>query len=324
MPDNFGDIWRRVRLHCPAAPFALVKDWTQQAYKRLHDRRPWVWSMRETRLSIEAARSLTGVFVQGSRLIQSTAGFVAGDAGRQIRVGTYPVYTIVSVEDASNATLDLAYAGTGGSLTAQILSAYQTLPADFGAFMLVVDPTVQRQIAWWYTQDQLARIDPLRVSSGTPQRALIATTDSPALATLGQARSEWWPYPLTAVQYPAWYRAKPLALLDADLLQGVLATRGDILEAGALARCARWPGTAEAKNPYFNIQLAKELADQFDKECATLELRDDDQAQQSWVALPYHQWPAWGLSGSTEVLRASDATVGDYLGGSNSGFGSYY
>lgn len=315
MPETFGDVWRRVRLHAPAAPFALVRGWVQEAYEQLHDRRPWVWATRETRLSILAARSITATTLQGSTLLQSAAGFVASDAGRQFRVGTYPVYTIIEVLDTSNVTLDQPYAGDSGAQTGQILSAYQTLPADFGAFLLLVDVSNQRQIAWWYTREDLARIDPTRTSSGTPQRALVATTDSPALATLGQPRSEWWPYPTSAAQYPAWYRRRPQPLADTDLLQGVLATRGKILETGALARCAKWPGTAEAKNPYFNLQLAKSLADEFDRECATLELRDDDQSQQSWVALPYHQWPAWGLSGSTESLRASDATVGDYWGG---------
>lgn len=313
MAYTFGDIWRSVRLHASAVPFGLVRNWTQDAYDQIHDRRPWVWSTAETRLSILAARSLAVTTLQGSTLLQSAALFVAGDAGRQVRVGTYPVYTIVSVEDASNCTLDQPYAGTSGLTTGQILSAYQTLPADFGSFLLVIDPTVQRQIAYWYTREDLARIDPTRISSGTPQRALVATTDSPTLATLGQPRSEWWPYPTSAAQYPAWYRKRPQPLADTDLLQGVLATRGKILETGALAQCAKWPGTAEAKNPYFNLALAKQLSDDFDRECATLELRDDDQAQQSWVALPYHQWPAWGLSGSTEQLRASDATVADYF-----------
>lgn len=310
---SFGDVWRRVRLHASAAPFALVRGWTQDAYNAVHDRRPWVWSTKETRLSILSARSITVATLQGSTLLQSAAAFVASDAGRQFRVGSYPLYTIISVEDTSNCTLDQPYAAASGSQTGQILSAYQTLPEDFGAFLLVIDPTVQRQLAWWYTQEQLAMIDPTRISSGTPQRALVATTDSPAIATLGQARSEWWPYPLSATQYPAWYRTRPSDLQDTDLLKGVLATRTDVLEKGALARCAQWPGTAEVKNPYFNPSLAKQLADEFDRECAKLELRDDDQAQQSWVALPYHQWPAWGLSGTTEQLRASDATVADYF-----------
>jgi hypothetical protein len=244
----------------------------------------------------------------------SAALFLASDVGRQFRVGTYPVYTIIEVTDTSNAVLDQAYAGFGGALTGQILDAYVTMPADFGAFQLVIDPNVRRQLAWWFNQEELARIDPTRVVSGDLQRALVPTTESPVPATRGQMRYEWWPYPTTARQFPAWYRARPQQLSDTDTFTGVLAQRAKILETGALARCAKWPGTADVKNPYFNMQLAKQLSDEFDAACAKLELRDDDQSQQSWVALPYHRWPAWGLSADTTTLRASDATMGDYYG----------
>lgn len=311
---TFGDVWRLVRLHT-SAPFALCRDWTQSAYEELCERRPWVWQTRETRLSPRVARAITATFTQDSQTITSAAAFVASDAGRQIRVGTYPYYTITVVQDASNAVLDLAYAATGGALTAQILDAYQTMPADFGAFILVADPTVQRQIGYWWTPEQLAAVDIVRTSSGDPQRALVAATPSPEPTTLGQMRYEWWPAPVTARSYPAWYRARPATLSDTDPFTGVLAQRAKILETGALARCARWPGTADAKNPYFNLPLSKMLQDDFDQDCARLELRDDDQSQQSWVALPYHRWPAWGmdLGGGTSDLRASDATIYDYI-----------
>jgi hypothetical protein len=317
MPVTFGDTWRLVRLHVPDAPFGLVRDWTQRAYEQLVNRRPWVWTMVETRLSTLAARAITVTATQGSTTITSAAAFVATDAGRQFRVGTYPIYTINSVESTSSATLDQPYAATGGSLVGQIISAYQTMPEDFGAFLLVIDPTVRRQIAWWYTQEDLARVDPTRiVSSSDLQRALVATSLSTAPATLGQLRYEWWPYPTTARQFPAWYRSRPKALADTDVFQGVLATGAKVLEKGALALASKWPGTTDRKNPYFNLGLAKLLTDEFDHECALLELRDDDQAQQSWVALPYHRWPAWGLYGDTTTLRASDATVADYYGAS--------
>lgn len=314
MPVSFGDVWRKVRLQASSVPFALVRSWTQEAFEELSDRRPWVWTVRQTSLATLAARSLTVTFTQGGLTVTSAAGFVATDVGRQLRVGTFPFYTINSVEDASNATLDLPYAGTGGALTAQIISAYQTLPEDFGAFMLVIDPTVQRQVAWWYTADQLAQVDPVRMSSGTLQRALVPATLSTAPSLLGRMRYEWWPTPTSARQFPAWYRRQPPQLVDTDTFEGVLAARASILELGALARCARWPGTPEAKNPYFSAPLAKDLQDQFERACAKLELRDDDQAQQTWVALPYHQWPCWGLYGDTAQLRASDATLADYFG----------
>lgn len=310
--STFGDVWRRVRLHAPGAGFGLVRGWVQTAFEELSDRRPWVWAIKQTSLSTLAARAVTANLTQGSQSITSAAAFLASDVGRQFRVGTFPFYTIISVLDASNARLDLPYAGDTASPTGQILSAYVTLPEDFGAFMLVVDPVVQRQINWWTTQEQLTQLDPMRISSGDLLRTLVPTTQSPVPATLGYARAEWWPSPTTARQVPAWYRSRPAQLADTDPLPGVLAGRGSVLETGALAACAKWPGTAEAKNPYFNPQLAKTLSDEFDRDCAKLELRDDDQAQQSWVALPYHQWPCWGLSGGTDYLRATDATVGDY------------
>lgn len=316
MADTFGDVWRRVRLQAPESPLGLIRTWTQNAYTTLAERRPWVWSRVEYHLQTLTARNLVVTFAAGSKAITSAGLFVPGtDPGRQIRVGTFPVYTIVSVESASAATLDLPFTGaTAGALTAQILSAYATMPADFGAFEIVLDLTNQRQIAWWYTQEDLARVDPTRTSSDATPRVLVARKLSSAVASLGQMQYEWWPYPTTARAFPAYYRRRPVALADADPLPGVLGEAGSVLETGALMLCARWPGTSDQKNPYFSLGLYKELKDDFEKECAKLELRDDDQAQQSWSVLPYHRWAAWDLASDTSYLRSSDATVGDYIG----------
>ncbi len=310
--STFGDVWRMVRLHAPDAPFGLVRNWTQDAYASLHERRPWLWAMKEARLSTLASRTLTVTFTTGSRDITSAAGFLSTDVGRQIRVTDLPIYTINEVTDASNAVLDLAYAETGGAETATILSAYATLPEDFGAFMTVLDTTNQRQIGYWYTQADLAACDPGRTNVGTPQRALVATTESTAPTLLGRTRYEWWPTPTAAGTWPIWYRTRPPQLADTDPFKGVLATRGDILVAAALANCALWPGTSDKPNPYFSVAVHRQFKDQFEADCARLELRDDDQAQQSWVAAPWHQWPVWSLYGDTQSLRNHDATIYDY------------
>lgn len=312
MSDTFGAIWRQVRLHAPNVPFALIRSWTQSAYNDLHERRPWVFSMVEARLSTKASRSLAVTFTQGSKSITAAALFLAADVGRQIRVGPLPLYTIVEVTTPSAALLDIAYAAPSGPATAVILDAYVTMPAGFGAFLLVLDTTNQRQIGYWYTQADLALVDPGRTYSGFPQRGLAATTPSPVPATLGQSRYEFWPTPTQAAQWPYWYRSRPPDLADTDLLQGVLATRGDIIQTGALAECARWPGTADKPNPYFNMANYRSLKDDFEAECAKLELRDDDQSQQSWEAYPYHHWAVWGLGFDTASLRNHDATVLDY------------
>lgn len=294
-------------------PFGLIRDWTQSAYRDLCDRRPWLFALVEGRMSTLASRTVTVTVTQGSKTVTSAAGFVTSDVGRQIRVGYLPIYTIVAYVDASTVTLDLAYAAVSGTVPATILSAYVTMPADFGAFMLVLDTVNQRQLGYWYTQQDLALVDPGRTYSGYPQRGLAATTPSPVPATLGQTRYELWPTPNSAAQWPYWYRARPQELADTDLLQGVLATAGDILQAGALAECARWPGTADKPNPYFNLNTYRTFKDSFEADCAKLELRDDDQAQQSWEALPMHHWATWGLGFDTQSLRNHDATTADYF-----------
>ncbi len=309
---TFGDCWRKVRLHAAHVPFGLVREWTQDAFATLHDRRPWAFATIETRLETLASRSLTVTFTASSTAITSAALFLATDVGRQIRVGTYPYYTIVAVPTSSTATLDLPYAGTGGALTAEILSAYQTMPSDFGAFLLVADLSNQRQIGYWYTPATLMAIDPTRTSSNATARALASVTVSPVPATRGQMRYEWWPAPTTAQSYPAFYRQRPPTLADTDALPGVLQQRPDVLHSGALMECARWPGTPQEKNPYFSMATYREFRDDFEKACAHLELRDDDQSQQTWQALPYHRWPVWDLRADTHLLRATDATLGDY------------
>lgn len=313
MPVTFADVWRKVRLHASEVPFGLVREWTQDAYVALCERRPWVFTQTDLHLQTLASRTLTVGVTLGSRTVTSAAGFVAADVGRQLTIGTFPRYTIVALVDASTVTLDLAYSGTTDpAATATISSIFVTLPADFGAFQIIADPYNQKLVSWWHTQEELGQLDPARTSSDANPRALVPTTPSPVAATLGQMRYEWWPAPTTAKAFPCVYRQRPAKLQDRDVLTGVLATRSDILETGALMACALWPGTSTFKNPYFNRGTYADLKDAFEKACAQLELRDDDQAQQSWVPLPYHRWPTWELAGGTESLRSSDATIYDY------------
>lgn len=310
--ETFSDIWRKVRLHVPDAPFSLAREWTQDAYERLAERRPWSWLRTSAQLTVNIARSVTVTVAQGSLTVTGAGVFASTDAGRQFRVGNLPVYTINTVVDVNTLTLDMPYTGTSGATTAQVLDLYQTLPPDFGVFLLVIDPYNQRLIPWWTTQEELSRIDPTRMSSDSSPRVLASRQLSTRPATLGQVQYEWWPAPLSQKAFPYYYRASPKLMADTDPLLGVLGTRGRVLELGALMRAALWPGTADKKNPYFSPVTHKLLKDEFEQECAHLELRDDDQAQESWTTLPYHRWATWDLTCDTRYLRSSDASVGDY------------
>lgn len=314
--ETFGDAWRRTRNHVPDAPFGLVKEWTQHAYEDLVRRRPWNFARVHAMLSVPASRLVTVTLTLNSVTVTAAPGtFTQADTGTQLRISTttVPIYTI-NVVDATGGvvTLDMPYAdpATVGVQTVRLLGLFQTMPPDFGAFLLVIDPYNQRLIPWWYTQEELARLDPIRFSTDTNPRVLVSRQLSTVPSTLGQVQYEWWPGPLSAKQYPYYYRRQAQLLADTDPLLGVVTAR--VLEVGALARAAAWPGTAERKNPYYNLALHKALMDEFDQQCARLELRDDDQAQESWTTLPYHRWATWDLTFDTRYLRSTDASIGDY------------
>src|SRR5258708_11771542 len=106
---TFGDIWRGVRLHAANAPFGLCRTWTQEAYETLFERRPWVFSVKETRLVIGASRTLAAVNVTPASPLLTPAGVFApphprgGGPG-----GPLPPHTTSPGHDAHNTPPDPA------------------------------------------------------------------------------------------------------------------------------------------------------------------------------------------------------------------------
>jgi hypothetical protein len=293
---TFGDVWRKVRLECPLAGPLLLQTWSQDVYNVLTDRRPWAFLRKEATLTTLASRSLTVGVTQASTAVTSAALFVASDAGRQIRIGTTPsIYTIATFTDASNVVLERVYdEDDDAAATATIQDIYAVMPADFGQFLVVANPAIERPLIFWLTQEELIRYDPHRSNTDSTPRALVARDVSTVTATLGQLRYEWWPHPTSAATFPYLYIARPAALSDTTNLDGVLRHRDDILRYGVLARAARWPGPPGGpKNPYFNRLIADDYETKFEAEMLKLDLRDDEQALMSVDNYPWHAWSAW-------------------------------
>lgn len=314
---TFESLWRMVRLHCPLAPAMLVRDWCQSTYNRLTDMRPWTWTQLDAALTWQDARALDAVTVtRGSRTVTSAGLFVAGDAGRQFRVGTYPIYTIVAVPNASQITLDNPFEpgddANVGVVEAQIVDAYATMPAGFSAFTVVVDTVNQRVVPWWGTQMDIDLMDPDRTSAASTPRFLASRAPSTYPLTAGQYQYEYWPIPEEAGALQYYARQRPTQMADDFVFTGVLAHRMDVLQDGALAQAARWPGTAQVKNPYFNLALAKQFDADFAAGALQLDLRDDDQAQQTIDNYPWQRYQNWGWAWDPQLLRMTDAVLGDF------------
>lgn len=274
MADTFAKVWREVRLHCPAAPPFLCQAFVRQAYRSLCDSGSWSWLRSEAEILTSAAKSDGTVTVTRSSAAVVGAGtaFAATDVGRQFRVTGGPIYTISTYTDATHITLDRVYGGTtAAGATYSILDAYVTMPEDFGHFVVVYDVTSGFQLRYSRSEDWLDMVDPQRSSSGDPTDLV-----SQRLSDAGRVRYELWPYTTTARNYPYLYMRRPEDLVDTTTFRGVLANRGDVLVAGALWKAAEYPGTADMKNPYFNLALAANKKREFDSLRDRIEVLDQE------------------------------------------------
>lgn len=306
---TYEDIWRDVLLQAPDVPMMTARKFVRDVYLQLSGRRGWDYLRQEGTLLTKASRSVVVDVVLGSAAVASAALFLAADVGRQFRIGSGETFTVLSFTSTSAMTLDRPYSAvTAVGTTASILDAYVTVPADFARFDTILDLVQQRRLPWWTSQDELNGLDPMRLNSGAP-RLLSAITPDPV--TL-RPRYEWWPRPTVAAAYPMIYFRRPATPADTDLLRGVLAERPDVLELGALARAAKYPGTADRPNAYFNLPLARELQAEFEAVALQVDLRDDDVAPQDYV--PNELWTravGWEYSMNLHTLRQTDAGAWD-------------
>lgn len=314
--QTFYDLKMAMGLSVPNASIFLIERWVKNAFRELADRRQWSWQLIQGQIVWQDARDLTAVVTTfGSTTVTSTGSFLAADAGRNFRVGTYPIYTITTFTDANTITLDRPYEGlTDGSGDAQILDAYATLPANFENFLMVLDPVNQRLIPWWASWEEMSLLDPVRAAAASVPRLLGSAIPSTYQATLGRSVYEYYPKPTAhgALQYYA--KALPISLADTDPIPGSLSARVDVLETHVLMQAARWPGTTDLKNPYFNLALARDLRVEFERGANQLDIRDDDLYQQSFDKLPWQRWGTLAWAYDTRLLQATDSTLTDYYG----------
>lgn len=313
MPETYAEVWRRVKLHAPAAPTMLVRDWVNDAWKTLTRWRPTANYLRvSSALTINAARTVTVTVTRGSASVTSAGLFVAADVGRAFRVGTFPSYTILAQPDVNTLTLDRVYGEDDAiGTSAEIYDGWATMPTDFGQFDIIADPYNQRRLAFWITEDQLNLLDPTRQAGDTGPRLLATASPSPVTATLGRIRYEYWPRPTANRSYPFYYFKQGADLPEDFAFSGALSEGGNVLQTGALAQCAKWPGTADKPNPYFNMGLADRLEKDFRDACQLISLRDDDMQGSDLARVHWERWPLADLAYNDHSLRSTDASVAD-------------
>ena len=310
---TFGDVWRRVALQVPGAPVSLVQEWVQSSYNTLLGNGHWAWLRATTVLTTQAQRSITlANFTLGSTTVTSAGLFLAADVGRQIRIPNQTIYTIATVTPPNTLTLTIPFGEPDTAAACVIQDYYVTMPEDFRSVYTVADMDLQRPIAWWISRDRLDLFDPARISSDSKFRVLASYELSLVPSQLGRVLYEGWPTATSVGQYQLTYFKRADTLTDDSIFQGVLSTYTEALVEGALAWAARWPGTADKKNPYFNLALSKLHADKFDAERQTLKVMDDDQYLMMLEQIDLAKFGLAALAADTTLMRSSDATLADY------------
>jgi len=259
----------------------LAREWVNWAFRTIGETRRWSWLQKQSQFISTQVVTAGLVTVSTNDPVVTGVGTTwdGSETGKQFRIGLpYPIATIMSVDTgAQTLTLDIPFGGPNlTSVNYQIYSAYYTVPADFHSFISIWDPAYNWQLWTNIQQEELNAWDSQRANQGTAWVVSfrdydpLAATDTPPLP-----RYELWPHQMSPKPYPFLYEARPVDLTDAGATLPFY-IRGDVLMEGALSQCAKWPGTSDNPNPYFNLQLAQLHEGKFYKQLFEMERQDDE------------------------------------------------
>lgn len=241
---------REVHLYSgEVCPILLCQRWVRDRYREICEKS--IWSFKIGR----GAFGTTDAYGDGTITLTNASATVTGSStvwtsthvGQQLKVNGF-VFTITAVGGNTSLTIDQTWLGaTSSSNTYTILQAYIIpTPTDFHAFYSVIDPTNAWRLRLGYNSKVLDRIDARRSSAGTPYLVANGVYTSTNLSTF-----ELWPHPTTQKQYMYVYEKRVTDLVNAsDTPPPII--RSDVVVKGALCDLARWPGTAERKNPMYD------------------------------------------------------------------------
>jgi len=290
--DTFNSIVGRVQLHCPAAGLLLARDWVNNSFRRIAERRRWSWLVKQGQFIFPAAYTTGTVTVTNASATVTGSG-TAWDGthvGQQFRLGlTSPIYTISAVPDPTTLTLDQVWGpATASAQTYKIYQAYVTPPTDFQSFISVWDVTQNWQL--WLNVDPilLNTADAQRANSGN---AYVVAWHTWSTASVNLPLFEFWPHVQQAAVYPYLYEARATDIVDTDAVLPRY-IRGDVLMEMSLAQASRWPGTDTQKNGYFDMNLSRSFDARTDKMIQEMEVNDDNTfLQDATYQMQRCQWP---------------------------------
>jgi len=178
--DTYNQIWNKVMLRCPAASSLLARDWVQNAFRQVAERRRWSWLIKFGQFiapplvnqgRVLLTQGLTTVTGLGTEWDESMIT-------RQFRSGNpNPIYTITQVNSSESLELDSPWGGQSSRFPEpyEIYRCYFTPPHDFQSLMNVWDPRMNWRLWMHIQQEELNTWDAQRANRG--QAYVVAQLD---------------------------------------------------------------------------------------------------------------------------------------------------
>lgn len=232
-----------------------------------------------------------------------TTGFIMNSsslAGQQFRLGTnWPIFTVLSVQNATNLTLDNPFGGSALSGSSyQILPMYVTIDPNLKVILGVVDQQVGRVLETYIPLERVDITDPQRSQTGDPL-GLVQHSPTPA----GSMTYEVWPAPGTArqlyvlcgLQWPElkMQNDRPPWFMDPNLFV-----------TGACADALRIKNIRSVmdQDPYWNPDLAMQYEQMYRIQLQEVVNSDEAKAQRAFN----HDWQNILAAGGANYWKAHD------------------
>jgi hypothetical protein len=300
---SFEQIWRSVLLYAPDLPLPLAQRFVNIAYARTLRANQWSQLKGYSEWYLPAPYTTGTVSVtNGSTTVTGAATvWTSAMVGRQIMMATQgvPWYDIVAVDTgAQTLTLDRAYSGPDLSGEEyEISQVYISAPTDHDYFTSILDPTREWKLHFDVDQKTIDAWDPKRLKVGDVWVVAAVGPDPLAVAGTPENRFEIWPRAGDTRRLPFRYQ-KRAPLLSASADRPIWPIKSDVLEEGALARLAMYKGTADAPNPYFDLNLYRFHEENYRRELHRAQM-EDQRVDQTWVQYAATEdWPFAPIDGA--------------------------
>jgi hypothetical protein len=260
--DTFGSLWKALLLRCPDLPSPLAQQFVKFAYRKVLNKHEWGATRAVSAWKLPAVYTTgTVTFTSGSTGVSGsgTNFTVAAHEGLQIRAPLGPWYTITTVTNTTTLVLDRAFVGTTlTGTTFEISRVYVSPASDFKHLISAWNPAVNQRLRKGYAQEYVDAKDPQRAATGEPYIVASAYTNQ----TTWLPSFELWPR--TTAERVISYRYYKEVADPTDSTTIMFPINGELVLNGAIAECAKHPGTTEKPNPYFNMSIAQMAQKEFE------------------------------------------------------------